>query len=160
MERLRQLKEGLGQIKQGLINLDRKYAERAERDMGGVHKAPLKVMLGGNPILKPNMQFKNKAERDAENAEFGYGPTTNRQHLIESGLERAAAGGVLLTNAGYRYGLPAAGVTLAGKGLFDLSYKLGDAAAESSGYRASEAIETAQYGSEADQPEENTLTLK
>ena len=140
MERLRQLKEGLGQIKQGLINLDRKYADRAADDMGGIKKNPIGVLLGGTGLGDMEIeQADNMAAKIAGNA------------LLV---------GVNATNAGYRYGLPAAGVTLAGKGLFDLSYKLGDAAAESSGYRASQAIETAQYGSEADEPEENTLTLQ
>ena len=140
MERLRQLKEGLGQIKQGLINLDTKFAEKAMNDMGGPHKSPMKTLLGGTPSNT-----------------LGYdGAETVKDHVIGQAYKIGTIG----TNAGYRYGLPAAGVTLAGKGLFDMSYKLGDAAAESSGYRASQAIETAQYGSEADEPEENTLTLQ
>ena len=48
------------------------------------------------------------------------------------------SGGAAATNLGYRYGLPAAGVTLAGKALIDL---------------------TSAFGGAADQPEPNTLTM-
>ena len=34
----------------------------------------------------------------------------------------------MATNIGYRYGLPAAGLTLAGKGLYDLTAQFGNAA--------------------------------
>ena len=34
--------------------------------------------------------------------------------------------GFVGTNLGYRYGLPAAGVTLAGKGLYDLTTNMGN----------------------------------
>lgn len=133
----------LRQLYQGLANLDTKFANRAAKDMGGESKNPIGVMLGGTPILNPRIELKDKAQRDAENVAAGLKPTTLGQHRFESTLEGAAIGGAMLTNAGYRYGLPAAGVTLAGKGLFDLSYQVG-----------------AHFGSKADQPEEDTLTLQ
>ncbi len=46
--------------------------------------------------------------------------------------------GVFSANVASRYLLPAGGVTLAGKGLYDL---------------------TTQFGGKADQPEENTLSI-
>lgn len=115
MNKLRQLYQGLG-------NLDEKFADRAQRDIGFPDKFPLRSLLGAQPIK-----------------ELGYDGAENLgQHLMGAGI----TAGLAATNIGYRYGLPAAGVTLAGKGLFDLSYQVG-----------------AHFGSKADQPEQDTLTL-
>jgi hypothetical protein len=116
MNKLRQMMQGLG-------NLDAKFASRAERDMGGAQKHPLRVALGATP-------FNDMGVARADT-------------VLEKAAGAVAIGGIAATNAGYRYGLPIAGVTLAGKGLFDLSYQVG-----------------AHFGSKADQPEEDTLTLQ
>ena len=89
-------------------DLDTKYATRVEKDMGGAHKSPLKVMLGGSPM-----------------ASIGY---DDAQTVKEHAMGIALTAGVGATNAGYRYGLPAAGLTLAGKGLYDLTAQFGNAA--------------------------------
>ena len=86
---------------QGIIDFDRRYAERVERDMGGVNKSPIRVMLGGTPL----------------SAESEFTGDTRLERIIAGG----ALAGAYATNAAYRYGLPAAGVTLAGKGLYDLT---------------------------------------
>ena len=90
-----------------LNNLDTKYATRVTKDMGGAHKSPLKVMLGGSPM-----------------SSIGY---DDAQTAKEHAMGIAFTAGVGATNAGYRYGLPAAGLTLAGKGLYDLTAQFGNA---------------------------------
>ena len=58
---------------------------------------------------------------------FGFYPLAS-EAISDSATVIAASTnvtGVAATNIGYRYGLPAAGVTLAGKGLYDLSVQLG-----------------------------------
>jgi len=89
-------------------DFDAAYATRAEKDMGGAHKSPLKVMLGGSPLSSIGYD-------DAENI---------KEHLMGAGF----TAGVGATNIGYRYGLPAAGLTLAGKGLYDLTAAFGNSA--------------------------------
>lgn len=102
--------EQLRKAGRALQNFDTAYARRAERDFGGAHKAPLKSGLGGAPL--------NEISYDTKLAE---GIT---EHLIGS----AFVGTAMATNIGYRYGLPAAGLTLAGKGLLDLTAQFGNAA--------------------------------
>ena len=89
---------------QSLMNFDERYADRAARDMGGAHKSGLQVGLGGTSIrsLSQGADFKDPSISDYLMA-YGY------------------LGGAMGTNLGYRYGLPAAGVTLAGQGLYNLA---------------------------------------
>ena len=101
-----------------LQDFDTAYADRAEKDMGGAHKSPLKVMLGGSPLQS-----------------IGYDEAEN---IKEHAMGIAFTAGVGATNVGYRYGLPAAGLTLAGKGLYDL---------------------TASFGTQADYQEPGQLSL-
>jgi len=58
---------------------------------------------------------------------------------VERLVGEAATAGVLAAKSASRYALPAAGVTLAGKGLYDL---------------------TTKFGSKADEPEETTLPMQ
>lgn len=95
---------------QRLNEFDVAYAKRASRDMGEVEKHPLRQMLGAAPL-----------------SEIG---DVQADSMIERLLGESLAMGTRATNVGYRYGLPAAGVTLAGKGLYDLSQGLYAAAAE------------------------------
>ena len=85
---------------QRLLDLDERYASLVEKHMGGVHNHPIRVMLGGTPLK---------------------GPYENDNTGAAKHLANAMIGGAVATNVGYRYGLPAAGVTLAGKGLYDLA---------------------------------------
>ena len=103
-----------------LLDKDAQYAARAERDMGGAHKAGIGGMLGAVPLREIPQDM-------------------SQMNLKEKAAASAVTAGVAATNVGYRYGLPAAGVTLAGKGLYDL---------------------TTQFGNEADYPESNSLTLR
>ena len=80
---------------------DTAYARRAEKDMGGADKSPIKTLLGGAPLSEIG-----EVEADSQ---------------IGRLLGEAAAMGVRGTNIGYRYGLPAAGVTVAGVGLQNLT---------------------------------------
>ena len=103
---------GMNQLRKAgkaLQDFDTAYAERAARDMGGIEKSPMKVMLGGTSLSEPIQDFQADSVLDKV---LGYG----------------AAAGVYGTNAGYRYGLPAAGLTLAGKGLYDLTAAFGNSA--------------------------------
>lgn len=96
---------GLRFAAEKLNKFDTAYAERAAKDMGGAHDNPLSVMLGGSPVSSVDIQ----------------GEST-----LEKAVAVAAQAGIQGTNIGYRYGLPAAGVTLAGKGLFDLTQAMGN----------------------------------
>ena len=97
-------KDMLRRAGQSLMDFDERYAARAERDMGGADRNPLKVLLGGNPLKGPY-------ENDGEG-------------MLERLIVGGAMGGTMAVNVGYRYGLPAAGVTLAGQGLYDLTNSL------------------------------------
>ena len=99
---------GLRKAGQFLANMDEKYADRAAKDMGGVEKNPAGVMLGGTPFNKMKME-------QADN-------------LAAEIAGRVTIGGVGALNAGYRYGLPAAGLTLAGQGLIDTMNAFGNEA--------------------------------
>jgi hypothetical protein len=89
---------------QGIMDFDRMYAERAARDMKA-YDTPMggiRGMLGGNAI---------------GDIAKGFDSDSLGERLVGYGMQT----GMIATNAGYRYGLPAAGITLAGKGLYDLT---------------------------------------
>ena len=96
---------------------DEQYAETARKNFG--EDRPLAMLLGGTPL----------------NAGVG---DIRADTLGDKALAYGMIGGIYATNVGYRYGLPAAGVTLAGKGLYDL---------------------TNGFGTAADQPEQGQLPL-
>ena len=98
---------GIRKAGEALANFDRAYADRAYNGLGG-DKAPLRSALGGIPIS-------------------GIDYAQNPENLMQRIVLEAYKGGVIGTNIGYRYGLPAAGVTLAGKGLYDLSANMSTA---------------------------------
>ena len=97
---------------------DDAYADRVARDIVSVHEYPLRHLLGASPIIED--------------------PQLVADTLMEKLLGYGMIAGTTATNIGYRYGLPAAGVTLAGKGLYDM---------------------TAAFGNGADYPEEGQLPL-
>lgn len=96
---------------QRINDFDKAYAARAAKDMGSLEQHPLRHMLGGSPV------FPGNAEVTADSA-------------IEQLLGQAAILGIRGTNIGYRYGLPAAGLTLAAVGLEDIISGLYDKASE------------------------------
>ena len=114
--------------------MDSKYAERVRNDNAS---RPMSQMLGGLPIGK--IEASPSKELAMAFAEEGQGPASKGMIQRHQALEYATGAGIAAVNAGYRYGLPAAGVTLAGKGLYDL---------------------TTQFGNAADYPEEQQLTLR
>ena len=90
---------------QKLKEFDTAYADRVSKDIGPVHETPIRQLLAAEPVA-------------------GLG-VDGADTLLKKAIGAAAVTGVAATNIGYRYGLPAAGVTLAGKGLYDLSVQLG-----------------------------------
>lgn len=95
---------GIRKAGEALANFDRRYADRAYEDLGG-DNAPLRGALGGIGV-----------------ADIGVDPVPEK--ILDRIAVEAMRAGTVGTNIGYRYGLPAAGVTLAGKGLHDLSGNL------------------------------------
>ena len=105
------------------LDFDEKYAKKAKKDMGSYPPMAkeLSQMFGGTAL--------RQLETSPEARQLG------GASLI---AERGALALGAATNVGYRYGLPAAGLTLAGKGLADM---------------------TNNFGTAADQPEQGTLPL-
>ena len=97
-----------------IADFDRAYANRAAKDMGG--QETLGGYLGGTPLA--DFSISTKAAKE----EFAGKPISNMDNLLSNIGEAALiVGPAMATNVGYRYGLPAAGVTLAGKALYDLT---------------------------------------
>ena len=97
---------GIRKAGEALANFDRAYADRAYNDLDGDNHA-IRGALGGIGI-----------------ADLGIDPAVKGvKDRILTEIMRAGFAG---TNLGYRYGLPAAGVTLAGKGLYDLTSDMGN----------------------------------
>ena len=84
-----------------LKQFDTAYAQKVAAHMGDPSEHPVRHMLGATPI-----------------SEIG---DVQADSPVEALAGQLAAGGVRATNAGYRYGLPAAGITLAGVGIHDLA---------------------------------------
>ncbi len=85
-----------------VADFDRRYAGKVLENLGGSGKAPIREVLTAQP-------FADKVER------------TPDRDTMSAIAEEIMVGGVKGLNLGYRYGLPAAGVTLAGKALLDLT---------------------------------------
>jgi len=127
-ERVKKLRRKAGDKLKALgtraLNFDNAYADRVSADMER-YMPPLaketSQMLGGTKL--------GDMETSPEARKLGGASLLS---------EQAAIAAVRATNLGYRYGLPAAGLTLAGKGLADM---------------------TNNFGTAADQPEQGTLPL-
>ena len=128
------MREQLRKAGRALQDFDAKYAERVRNDN---QSRPLSQMLGGLPL--GSLEASPASELAMAFAKEGKGPASKGQIQRHQALEYATGAGVMALNAGYRYGLPAAGVTLAGAGIIDL---------------------TSRFGSDADYPEEQQLTLQ
>lgn len=114
----KQLMDGLRKAGQKIKAFDDAYAERVGRDIGSDEEYPLRKLLSASKVFED--------------------PRIQSDSLREEVLAHLMNAGITATNIGYRYGLPAAGVTLAGKGLYDM---------------------TAAFGNEADYPEQGQLPL-
>ena len=95
---------------QRVNDFDKAYATRAAQDMGPAAEHPLRVMLGGSAI----------SDIGVEQADS----------MIEKILGQAIVLGTKGTNLGYRYGLPAAGLTAGAVGLEDIISGLYDGASQ------------------------------
>ena len=100
--------------------LDTQYANAVNKGTNPKNQ-PLGGITRGLPL---NEVYKNPIQADSS---------------IEYAAGQAMNAGVLTANVASRYALPAGGVTLAGKGLYDL---------------------TTQFGNKADEPEDSTLPLQ
>ena len=105
---------------EALAGLDERYAARVRKDSA---RLPLTQMMGGIP-LGPVSASPAK-EIAMEMAKEGKGPASSNAIKRHQAAEYALGGALLASNAAYRYGLPAAGITLAGKGLIDTASMLG-----------------------------------
>ena len=77
-------------------------------------------MIGGLPITYKT-EPSPATEIAMDFAREGKGPASKGQVQRHQAIERAFGESVRAANAGVRYGLPAAGVALAGKGIYDLA---------------------------------------
>jgi len=128
------MKELLRKAGNKLREFDDAYAARVRSDS---QYLPPTQLLGGSPITYV-VQATPASELAMEMAKETNGPVSKGAIQRHQGMEYLMGAGVTATSAGYRYGLPAAGMTLAGKGLYDL---------------------TASFGGQADQQEPNQLSL-
>lgn len=94
-----QIMDKLRMAGQRVNDFDKAYAARARQNMGDVDAHPLRHMLGGSAI-----------------SDIGIDQADS---MIERILGEAIVLGTKGTNIGYRYGLPAAGVTLGAVGIND-----------------------------------------
>ena len=100
---------------------DDAYAARVRQDAG---KMPLTALLGGAPLTY-GVQTSPAKELAMEFAKEGKGPASKGMVQRHQAVEAATGAGLIAASAGYRYGLPAAGVTLAGQGLIDIANQIG-----------------------------------
>ena len=114
------LRIGAKKTARAASKLDTKYADAVDK---GTNKGDngMAYLTRGLPLKEV---YKNPLQADS--------PT-------ERVVGEAMSAGVMAANVGSRYALPAGGITLAGKGLLDM---------------------TAQFGSKADEPEDSTLPLQ
>ena len=95
---------------QRVNDFDKAYAARARQDMSPVHDYPLRNMLGGSAIS-------DIGDLQADSA-------------VERVLGELLMLGTKGTNIGYRYGLPAAGLTAGAAGLEGIISGLYDEASQ------------------------------
>ena len=112
-----------------LLSLDRAYAYKLQEGAGGAN-------LGGYTRGAPLEQFFQGPvmPMSAYEGAYGIGP----RELSETQIGKMVDAGLFATNVASRYMLPAGGITLADKGLYDL---------------------TAAFGNGADYPEQGQLPL-
>ena len=101
---------------QAIADFDAAYAERVQKDTPGF--MPLTTLLGGLPVSKVEASPANEAAMYI--AQSKKGPASMGQVRRHQAVEQLLGYGVMGTNVGYRYGLPAAGVTAAAAGIHGL----------------------------------------
>ena len=106
----KQIMDKLRMAGQRINDFDKAYAARARQDMSPVEAYPLRNMLGGSGI-----------------SEIG---DLQADSAVERVLGEILMAGTKATNIGYRYGLPAAGLTLGAVGLEDIISGLYDGASQ------------------------------
>ena len=117
--------------------------------MDGLRKAGSMLQSGGKKLLDLDEAYANKVGKSIDPRTQPFAELTRAVPLrhtvggtadsqIEKAMLVAMNAGVATANVASRYALPAGGVTLAGKALYDM---------------------TTQFGGVADQPQPNELTL-
>ena len=106
---------------QKIREFDDAYSRRVMEDS---KRMPLTAMLGGAPLTHA-VETTSGKQLAMDFAKEGKGPASKGMIQRHQALETGLAAGAMATSAGYRYGLPAAGVTLAGQGLVDMASMLG-----------------------------------
>ena len=101
-------REMLRKAGQGLLGLDERYANAV--------LAGMKPSIEGHPTMKQAMQ-----QAGAEMAGMPLNSPKSIFNREDPKYHPYQDAGVKAAAAGFRYGLPAAGVTLAGKGIIDLT---------------------------------------
>ena len=112
---------GLRFAGQKLREFDDAYAARAFNDAANIPIIGMTSAITAGMPLTYRPQFDTAQEIAMQLAEGGHGPARPRDVKFAQGAARAMAAGTMATSAGYRYGLPAAGITLAGKGIYDIA---------------------------------------
>ena len=102
-----------------IAGLDERYAARVRKDSPYL---PATQLLGGQalgiPVASPGKEIAMDMAKEVK------GPASPGAIKRHQAAELALGAGIVATNAAYRYGLPAAGITLAGKGLIDTASML------------------------------------
>ena len=98
-----------------LREFDAAYAQRVRKDSAWM---PLTQLLGGLPVGRVSATPANEVAMDI--ATGNVGPASMNQVRRHQAVEQLLGHGVMATNVGYRYGLPAAGVTAAAAGIHGL----------------------------------------
>ena len=119
--------------------------------MGLLRKAGNMIKQGGKKLLDMDEAYANTVGKSIDPRKQPFAEMTravpirhtlapsNATNKLELAMDMALTGSVATANIASRYALPAGGVTLAGKALYDL---------------------TTQFGGVADQPQPNQLTLQ
>jgi hypothetical protein len=111
--------KGFRKVGEALNNFDKAYAGKFERDA----KGPVDLLgLYGRGV--PLSESYDAIGMNDYEARGGIGPRTRS----ERDMGRAVGTGVFAANVASRYLLPAGGITLAGKGLYDLTTQFGEIA--------------------------------
>ena len=117
-------------------DLDRKYADAIYARRGdGMSQMGIDTQVTPIGDIRGNVGNIGLADAVDYNVRGGMIGVPEYMQGLPQGMQEAA---YIASNAGVRYGLPAAGITLAGKGLYDL---------------------TAAFGNGGDYPSEGTLPL-
>ena len=108
--------KGFRKVGEALNNFDKAYASKFERNA----KGPIDGvgMVGRAVPLSESYETIGMSEYETRG---GIGPRTRS----ERDMGRAVGTGVFAANLASRYLLPAGGITLAGKGLYDLTTQFG-----------------------------------